>query len=182
MSLQITTQKALIGINTIKVRTNIQQTQGEQTINTTRPKVNIKTENPQVIIDQSQCFKEIGLKNYLDLTKEAAKRGIQQALKYIGTIVEDGDRMAMIGNDIPPAIPELAEKNAWKEGGFNIGLIPKSRPKIEVKGDLQIDWELGKVDVNYKASKLGIDYQRGKIDIYLKQKPSIDIQHMDVRA
>ncbi|EOC99390.1 hypothetical protein L21TH_2571 [Caldisalinibacter kiritimatiensis] len=162
---------------------NIQQPRGEQTIRTTKPKANIKSEKPKVIIDQYQCFAEAGLKNFLDLTKEAAQLGRQKALEAITRIVQDGNRMAMIQKNMPPAIPELAEKNAWDDNlDYNIGLIPKSRPKIEVKGDLKIDWVLGKVDINYKVNKPKINYNPAKVEIYIKQKGSIDVQYVDVKA
>ncbi|SHH69849.1 hypothetical protein SAMN02745135_01724 [Caloranaerobacter azorensis DSM 13643] len=181
MSLQITTTRVMIQINIIDGKMSICQPRGEQNIHTTMPKVRIEFEKPKVIIDQYQCFAEAGLKNYLDLTKEAARFGYQKVLEGIARIAEDGDRMAQIENGMPPAIPELAEKNAWEELDYNIDFIPKSRPKIDVEGRLKIDWELGKVNIDYKVNKPIINFQRGKVEIYLKQKPSIKIRYIDVK-
>lgn len=182
MPLQITTTKPIIGIQTTNGQMSIQQSRGEQTIRTTMPKANIKSEKPKVIIDQYQCFAEAGLKNFLDLTKENAQLGGQRALEAIARIAQDGDRLAMIQKNMPPAIPEIAEKNAWDELDYNIGTIPKSRPKIEVTGDLKIDWVLGKVNIDYKANKPSIHYKMGRVDIYLRQKGNIDIQYVDIKA
>lgn len=180
--LQINTIRPQIQINTINGQMEIRQPKGEQSIHTTMPKVKIESETPRVIIDQYQCFAESGLKNYLDLTKEAARLGYQKVLEGITRIVEDGNRMAQIENGMPPAIPELAEKNAWEELDYNIDTIPKSRPKIDVEGSLNIDWELGRVNIDYKINKPIINFQRGKVEIYLKQKPSIEIKYVDERV
>lgn len=179
--LKINTIRPQIQINITKGQIGIRQPKGEQSIHTTMPKVKIESEKPKVIIDQYQCFAESGLKNYLDLTKEAARLGYQKVLEGITRIVEDGNRMAQIENGMPPAIPELAEKNAWEELDYNIDVIPKSRPKIDVKGSLKIDWELGKANIDYKINKPIINFQRGKVEVYLKQKPSIDIRYVDAR-
>ena len=47
-------------------------------------KVNIHTELPKVIIDQYECFASAGLKGNYDFTREAAQRGYQQVLDFIG--------------------------------------------------------------------------------------------------
>ncbi|RKD32333.1 DUF6470 family protein [Thermohalobacter berrensis] len=183
MGLKINTTWAKLAMNTTRGQMKIQQPRGEQTIKQTKPQVKIKSEKPKVIIDQYQCFAEAGLKNFLDLTREQINLARQAALEGIGRRAQDGDRMAMIQKNMPPAIPEIAEKNAWDdELDYNVDLMPKSRPKIQVKGDLKIDWVLGKAEINYTPKKPKTNYQRGKVEIYLKQKGSIDIQYVDVKA
>ena len=183
MPIQITTTKALIGINTTRGKQTISQPKGEQTIKTTAPKLKIRREAPRVIIDQYQCFAEAGLKNYIDLTKEYADLGHQYAMEGIARRVEDGNRMAMIQKNMPDAIPELAEKNAWDpQAEFNMGTIPRSRPKIDVEGSLDIDWEMGNVDIQYTPQKPIIDFNPGKVEVYLRQKPSIEMNYVDARV
>lgn len=164
-----------IQIKTTNAQVTIEQPKGKQTITTTKPKAIMNSEKPHVIIDQYQCFAEAGLKNYLDLTKENAHFARQKVLEGIARIVDDGNRLAMIDKNMPPAIPELAEKNAWSnQKEFDIGTIPSSRPKIEVRGHLDINWEMGKVNIDYKVNKPIINYKRGKVEYSLKQKPRID--------
>lgn len=180
MGLQINTVKPLLEVNVTRPGMSISQSNGEQTITTAKAKLNIQSEKPRVIIDQYQCFAEAGLKNYLDLTKEGARLGAQKAMEAIARYIEDGDRMAQIENGTPQAIPELAEKNAWKpQQVFDIGTIPKSRPKIDVEGSLNIEWQMGNVNIDYKVNKPKIDIRPNKVEIYLKQKPSIDIRYIN---
>ena len=183
MSLTINTVRPQIQINTTNARLDIQQPKGEQQLRTTMPKAIIRSEKPKVIIDQYQCFAESGLKNVMDLTREAAQLGRQAAMQAIARIAEDGNRLAQVENKMPDAIPELAEKNAWApERVYDIATMPMSRPKIDVVGSIDIQWEMGKVNHTYTPRKPVVNYIPGKVDIYLKQKPSIEIRYIDEKV
>lgn len=180
MRLSITTVKPILEHNTTWGKMNIEQPKGEQSITQIPPRMEIDRELPKVIIDQYQCFAEAGLKNYRDLTLDNVQFAKQKVAEAISRIISDGRRMASIENNMPEAIPELAKRNSQKpEKQFIFDLIPKSRPKIDVTGHLNINWQLGKADINYRPVKPNIDYQRGSVDIYLKQRPSIEINFID---
>jgi len=182
MSFVINTVKGQIGIDTTRGSMEMQQPRGEQSISQTKAKMNIQSELPRVIIDQYECFAEAGLKNMRDLTAEYAQLGKQAAFEGIARRVDDGNRLATIGNNMPNAIPEIAKKNAWKpEREFGLATIPKSRPKIDVTGSLNIEWQLGGTDISFTPRQPIINYQPGKVDIYLKQRSSIDIRYVDER-
>ncbi|WP_041701352.1 DUF6470 family protein [Gottschalkia acidurici] len=179
-NLSITTVKGQIGIDTARGSYSIRQPKGEQSITQKSAKMNIDKQAPKVIIDQYDCFAEVGLKNNIDFITEVAQLGKQAAIKAIGRIVEDGNRMAMIQKRMPPAIPELAEKNSRPtQYEFNFKLIPTSRPKIDVEGYLNINWELGGAEISYSPKKHEIDYNLGKVNIYMKQYPEIKYQYID---
>lgn len=179
MALQINTIKPQIQIQTIKGEFSIRQPKPEVSIKTERPKLNIDSELPKVKIDQYQPFSEAGLKNYIDLTKENAMYAKQKVMEAIARYVDDGNRLAMIEISQDP-IPELAEKNAWgNEKVFDIGTLPKSRPEIDVTGRLDINFTMGKVSIDVKINKPIINITRNKVNIYLKQKPEIDIRYVD---
>lgn len=166
MPLTINSTKPQLQITTTNARLNIQQPKGELSITQTKPAMTIDRQLPRVLIDQSQQFSEVGLKKWYELIDEYAQLGRQQALKGIARIVEDGNRMAQIQKRMPPAIPELAQKNSTPSKlEFNFDMIPKTRPKIEVEGYLNIDWQLGKTEINYKLRKPIVEYTPGRVDI-----------------
>jgi len=182
MPISITTVKGQIGINTTNAYLDIRQPKGEQSIRQIKPQMTVDRELPKVIIDQSQCFAEAGRKPISQVVSEYAQLGRQQALEGIARIVEDGNRMAMIQNKMPAAIPEIALKNSTpKQNEFNFGLIPTSRPKIDVTGYLNINWQLGGVEYSYTPRKPIADYNPGKVDIYMKQYPKTEIRFIDTR-
>ncbi|SKC55899.1 DUF6470 family protein [Maledivibacter halophilus] len=178
--LKITTTPALIGINTINAKLDISQPKADLNMHTEHAKVEINSENPKVIIDQYQCFAEAGLKNILDLTRETAQISKQAALKGIERRVSQGNQMADIHKDYNP-IAEMADYNAFElfNREFNFGLIPKSRPKIDIiEGNVDIKVHEGKANMDVKINRPQVDYTRGKVEIYLRQKNSIDIQYI----
>lgn len=125
---------------------------------TTYPKVYIDRELPKVIVDQYECFAEAGLKNNTDLSREFVEYARSQFLAGVDKIVSEGNRMARIENRMPDAIPEIAFDNAMENKDWNIDIIPKSRPKIDVKGHLNLEWKMGKLNF-YKESVL--NYKKG---------------------
>lgn len=180
MRLSITTIKPILEHNTTWGTMSIEQPKGEQNITQIPAKMEIDRELPKVIIDQYQCFAEAGLKNNMDLTLDNTHFAKQKVMEAISRIVSDGDRMASIENHMPEAVPELSEQNTWTpEREFNFDLVPKSRPKIDFTGHLNINWQLGKADINYTPRKPVINHQPSKVEFYLKQRPSIEIRFID---
>lgn len=178
--LKISTTPALIGINRTPGKLEIQQPGPDVNMNTQHPKVEIDSELPKVQIDQYQSFADAGLKNFLDLTREAAQLGKQAAMRGIERRVRQGNELADIQNGFG-AIPRQAQENAFElfNKEFNIGTVPKSRPKIDlIEGKVNIQVHEGKVNMDVKVNRPTIDYTRGKVDIYLRQKNSIEIQYI----
>lgn len=166
MSLSITTPKPQLQIKTTSSRLSIQQPKGEFSITRTNPEISIDRQLPRVLIDQSRAFSEAGLKRWWELMDEYAKLGKMQALNAIARIVDDGNRMAQIQNKMPPAIPELALKNSTTPPfEVNFDIVPKSRPKIEVEGHLNIDWKLGELKISYTLREPIIEYTPSVVDI-----------------
>lgn len=180
MPIRINTVKAQLQIRTTKGKIEIQQPKGELEIKQKRAKMIISGERPKVIIDQYQCFAESGLKNNADLAKQFAALGKRRVMEGISRRTFEGRRMMNIKIGNPNAISELAMRNSQpKTLKFNYDIMPKSRPSIEIEGGQSIDWELGGVEVNYTPRNPIISFKKGKIEVYLSQKPSIDIRYID---
>lgn len=183
MPFQIQSQQAKIGINTVKGSFYMRQPKGELNIETTKTKMNVDRKLPMVIIDQHQCFAEAGLKSVFELTREYAQMGRQKVLEAIANMNQEGDRLSDIRENMPPAIPEIAKsKIGGEEKQFNIDTIPKSRPKIDVEGYLNISWEIGGTNINYISQKPIINIEKNKVEIYLRQRPKLDIRYIDERV
>ncbi len=181
--LKITSTPALIGIKTTPGKLDIRQPKADVNMHTEHPKVEIKNDLPKVKIDQYQCFAEAGLKNFSDLNKEGAQLARQAAMEGIARRVRQGNELAAIETKTDP-IPSQAEENAFElfNKEFNFDLVPKSRPKIElIRGKADITLHRGKVEMDVRVNKPIINYTRGKVEIYLKQRNSIEIEHIENR-
>ncbi|MDK2800251.1 MAG: hypothetical protein PWQ70_1870 [Clostridiales bacterium] len=175
--LRISQTYAQIGIQTQNDRLQLHTTQPKLNIHQEHVQVELESELPRVRIDQYQCFAEAGLKNNIDLLKEAAQLAQQQSMQYTAEIASDGDRLAAIENN-GDAIVEIAERDAYPEKEFNIDTIPKSRPKIEVIGNLEISFKPGGVQYNAVPGKVENNTNPGQVNIYMRQWPSIIFQYI----
>jgi len=176
--LQIKSTPALIGINTIPGRQSIRQPKGELSVTTSRAEMRIDRELPKVLIDQYQCFAEAGLKNPTDLMKDISQWCYKCLMEGIANYNQEGDMLAQIEKGGNP-MPMIAENRAFPRYDFNIDFIPKSRPKIDVTGYINIEWDIKKPVINYEVRKPVIDYQPGKVEITLRQWPSLEINFVD---
>jgi len=183
LPLSITTIKGQIGIKTTNAYLDVRQPKGEQSIRQIKAQMIVDRQLPKVLIDQSQPFAEAGRKPWSQVAAEYAQMGRQQAIEGIARIVDDGNRMAMIQRKMPEAIPEIALKNSTpKQHEFNFGMIPTSRPRIEVTGHLNIDWQIGGVEYNFTPRRPVADYHPGKAEIYMEQYPQINFKYIDNRV
>lgn len=176
--LQINTTPGLIGINTILGRQSIEQPQGELTVNQAKSQMHIDRELPQVIIDQYECFAEAGLKNNTDLRREISQLSYKCLMDSIANYNQEGDMLAQIEKPGNP-LPTIAENKAFPQYEFNIDFIPKSRPKIDVTGHINISWDIHKPTINYEVRRPVVDYQPGKAEIYMRQWPRVEIRFID---
>lgn len=190
MSIQITTQRAILGWNTNNAKLDISGNGASNILkmSTTKPMVMLKTEKPQIQIDQSQCFAEAGLMSISDLIADNAEYGKQKVSEGISRIVEQGNQLAAIENGGDP-ITEQAQSNAYDmfEHEFVYTTIPKSRPKIDfIRGTVDAQLQEGKVNNETQFKKLDVNYTPGKVEYFMKQYQSINISftgnNLDVKA
>ncbi|MBF8982980.1 hypothetical protein IZY60_05475 [Lutibacter sp. B2] len=184
MPLEINTTNAQIGMEITNAKVDIQQPQADVNMKTKHAQVNIKSENSKIHIDQSVCFSESGLKDVFELIKSSANLGKQRASQAIARISSEGDQLMRIENGGNPIISQ-AIRNAFEADNkdYNIGLTPKSRPKISATDPkLNIDFQKGEVNIDVNVNKPIINYQPGKVNIYLNQKDSINIEYVDVKG
>lgn len=180
MDLRITTQNGFIGINTTPEKMNIDYGKSNYNFQTKNPSIDMQITQPKVKIDQSKPLAEIGLKKVFDFISSNVQKGRQAAFRGIGRIASQGDELARIetGSNV---IASQAEYNAFDQNKkeANIDFIPKSRPKIDLeKGKVNINLQEGEVDIQSKPQDVDLNLDRGKVEIYLRQKPFIDIEYI----
>ena len=182
MGLSIRTTNIQLGIERIPSRLQMETRIAKLELHQKHAKVNITSEKPKVIIDQYQCFAEAGLKNNGDFIREAAQRGYQQVMDYIGQTAQDGNSLAAIEKGGNP-IAAIAARKFSPEKSFGLAFIPQSRPKIDVTGRLDIQWDRNWEGVNtgvegkYIPGYAKMDFEPARINIYVKQYPLVEIKY-----
>lgn len=184
MGLSIRTTPTKIAIETKLGGLNWQTKQARLELRQKHAKVNIRTEQPMVQIDQYQCFAESGLKNNSDFMKEQAQKGHQSIIGYTGKVSQNGDSMAKIGHKANIMI-NIAKNQALTKHQFGIGMMPRSRPRVSVRGgtvEIQAEQRNNMGEINgvrsiYSSGNISFDYTPTKVDIRIESLSSIDISY-----
>ncbi len=178
--MRITSQFALIGIQTTLGKMEIQQPKAEMHFNTEHAKVEIHSEQIQVQIDQTIPFAEAGLKSPMDESRDLAAFSRQQAMEAIAHISRQGDELGAIENKTNP-VPDQAIENAFEriQVETNIDLIPKTRPKIDfIGGNVDIQVKEGNPNLRIEVNKPIVHIEKNKVEAYLRQRNSIQIEYV----
>lgn len=169
MKLVIDSQSAKVGIDIYNASVNRKTGDAKVSIDTKETQINIDATMPKVLIDQSRCFSESGLKTNSELTADYAAEGVGKMNQGVARIVAQGNQLAQIGSN---PIPAQAEYNAYGQFEHSFGLVcmPKSRPQINlVKGQLDIGFS-GDVKIGYQKGYNDAQYNPGRVQVYLDQK------------
>lgn len=175
--LRIEQTYAKIGVENYKGQLDIKSQLSRLQLQRSDAKIEIEKQAPRVLIDQHPCFASAGLKNNTELNEEAAQRAKQQAMEYIGRRAADGDALANIKNKGNP-IAEIARRDSYQVHEFDIDLIPKERPRIEVEGYIKFSAQMGEVKGNVEEGFADINFSNPKLSFYLREKPSLNIQYV----
>lgn len=176
-SLSIRTSPTVLNYHSQPAKIHIENPKGSQLdIKIEQPQLEMQSTQPKVLIDQSQCFAESGLKSIGALISDTASFAYSKGLEAIGKIVDQGNQMADVHKGDP--IPDQAAYNAYDQfvREWNIVTMPRSRPDITViEGKVNITVKRGQVQNNTRLQLPKITYNPGKLDIYVKQHYSIKI-------
>jgi AraC-like DNA-binding protein len=145
-----------------------------------KPDISISTSYPEIDIDLSRCRSEMGYSSMPELARRFRDEGLQAALDYIQSKAAEGDTLAALEKGV--TIQDVAFNAAFPEPpDFNVDMIPKSPPQINVKeGRVEIDLIYGSVKVYAKPSFLSIDFKPARVEISMEKNPYISIKAVPV--
>jgi hypothetical protein len=143
----------------------------------TRPaEVSIRREEPRLEIDTSHVRGELGFREHLPFFRHCASLGWQEAVAGTKQKAREGDRMARYYTG-EKAIAAIARENSVDSAEVNLALWPTRPPEIKVDtGGLDVEVEPGGTVIDYAPARVGGDFTWGKVQVYLRQKPGIEIR------
>lgn len=178
MDIRINQTWARIGHWTENAKQTIEQPKADLSIEQISGRFDIKTELPKVLIDQTECFAEVGLKGPLRLIYDQGQRAQQIALEAIGQIASEGDQM-MMSQAGGKVIADISfTKFVPAPFDWNIAFLPQSRPKIEVTGSQNIQFEKGGAKIEAKANAPIIEATTGRVNYEMLQHSSISFEYV----
>ncbi|QSQ10410.1 hypothetical protein H0A61_02817 [Koleobacter methoxysyntrophicus] len=186
MSIQISFNFARIGLDIYKGNFLFTAPAADMNLRQIPAELKIHIEGPRVEIDQEKSMEEIGAGGHMALARKIVRKGLQTSMDYISMIARHGDMLAEIEKN-QDALQEVIEESVWHKDKkeINVECIPKTMPRVYVKGSLDIDVIPGGVRLDVDEGKLNIDFDRARVDIYLLQKAKITVEtgkNLDVKA
>lgn len=129
----------------------------------TLPYLQVTTHLPEVEVDAQQAWNDLGLKHIGEAMRERAQRGQAAALRYIGAIAQEGDRMAQVEIS-DNVVVELAKEKWPPHRELNVGIAPKQL-----------------LDVRVTTGRVDVALTPGRVIVELPHIASAG-RHIDVRA
>lgn len=176
--IRITSSDAKIGLNIHQPIQKIQQPKADIQIYQPSANITMNKRPSKLTIDQTRALADVGIKPTGVVVKEAANKGYQSFLQGLARRAQQGDQLMKIEKGGSPLASQAKVNGERPSKSFNVGFIPSYNSVV-------IDYDPGELDIQVSRNKPIIDvrpnkpiheYTPGTTDVYLAQKPTIDIQ------
>ena len=159
----------------------LQQPQADLNIEQPAAILEINTTQPQMQVDMSQFWRDVGLKPTKDLISENAQKARQEMLQGISRRVSEGRQMMLgagkgRGSDTMKSIA-MQNHGPERAGPYNIKFIPSYQSiKVDIQPgttDVNIERQYPKIDV--QVNKPIHDYTPGDVNGTMLVRPDVNI-------
>ncbi|MCM3288570.1 DUF6470 family protein [Paenibacillus sp. MER 180] len=169
--IRIEQQFAQIGLNTTQGRLEVQSPKGELEIQRAQTQMTNNVEPGSLNIDSSDAWMALGKGKHLNWLKLVYSQMDQQYLNNLGSIVEEGNRLAKF-SDGSNAIAEIASQRFQETSLVQYtGEASYNNVKLEYKPSRNdMSWTSGNTDIQYKSYKPEVSYSMGEVKTYMRQQ------------
>ena len=181
-------QSAQIGVRSSHARMQISKPEGQMTIQSTTPQMQLDTQMPRFTVPRQQINNESGLAGPLTFAKSFRDRGRQAAMRATANYRNDGNFIAnphIPGDKSIPLLSKNRMKRALERPEINIGLMPSSPPSLNwTRGDISINWSKHSISVDWTGENTAgvsadIDFP---VQVSLSRRPSINVSAVSFPA
>lgn len=168
---------AQIKISSYQGRQEIEEPKADLSIEQPKAEMQVEKVPSRLTIDQSRARADVDLKSAPERIADAVRQGRQDLLEGIARRTQEGDEMMKIENG-GSAIAGIAKQHrVLPQHEYGLGWIPST-------GSVQINYDPGRVDINWRVNKPIIDvqthkpvinYTPGNVEISMKQYNSLNI-------
>lgn len=175
--IQLTITDIQMNTNVTDAKQHIQQPHATQHIEQSAAKLEIHTKDAKVLIDNSQLWRDLGLKPTGELISEYAEKGRQANLKAIAQKMSEGSQLRETAGKGQNAVQQMAVQKFGPKptNNINIKFIPSyNAVKINVQpGDVDIRITPQDVKIDVKVNKPIINYTPGEISGTMIVRPDV---------
>lgn len=175
-TIRLDIQSAKIGIDIQRGQWDIRQPQPTVEMHTTPTKIEMRSAQGELHIDQSKAWDALGIGSNVTFMNRIYSESKDIALQGIARIVENGNRMAAIEKKGNP-IADIAAEQAFEPSEMNY-LGEASYDNVDLdytQHQVEYDVNPGSVSIQITPHKPEISYTPGKVSIYLQQYPKVEM-------
>ncbi|MEN6351306.1 MAG: DUF6470 family protein [Syntrophomonas sp.] len=177
MDLKISQQYGRIGLNIQKPQVKLNITLPKENVSCKISKVIISSPDPKLYLDQTQCWEDMGYRTPEAFGGYMASNGQSKVMAGIARRAQEGDTLAAIdkGNTVQSVIASRIRSESTCE--YTIAYIPKHPPQVEPEVEnIEVNVEAGGASASVQLGSVDYNAPWAKVDMYLLQKPSIDVK------
>jgi hypothetical protein len=175
--ISIQQQYAKLGYNSDPVgEQSIRQPRATFELNTSKPKLDIRSPRGELDIDQSKAWAALGVGSNLETMNHIYAKARNVTLQGIGRIVDKGNRLAAI-HENTNAIADIATQGAIEFFEYDY-YVDASYDNVDLHytaNKSSINAERGTVNLHAQMNPAELDYTRGKMEFYMLQHASVKI-------
>jgi len=178
VQLQMTSQLALIGINTTRPMLQPQLVRPQLELQIEEPRLEIHSPRPVLHIDQTQCFADMNRRTPVAFMAYYASQAWSDSNGCIARLATEGDSLGRIENNY--SIADLAMQDLGETAEINVTAIPKQPPKVWADTyPVEFNFQRGIVKGTLQQNKTEGNFQRGQVNIYIRQQNYLQIDWID---
>lgn len=146
-------------------------------VSSTNGTLSIKTTAPTLHISSYEARKSLGFSTVGDRLKEGTRKASDNVVRYIKAANELGRNLSRIDKGV--TIGSLVKQKILERPSSITMFIPSTGVDISWDaGDIQMDYEVGTLDYNWKKNIRDFSYVPGSVQLNIIQKPSIEITYL----
>ena len=182
LQLQISTQPTRLVYSSHNAQPNPKTTQPLLTMETKPPLLEIHQPHGELTIDSTPCRSALGFKTNADFARDNAQYGQETALKTIGKIAQEGDRLSAIQNKANTIANIAADNSRHTEiPRVTLNYVPLPQITYQAK-PVEFNLDEGKVSYKLIPGTVQGDYQPAGIDFQVNQYAKVEYSTVDVEV
>jgi hypothetical protein len=181
--IRLQSMNAKLNIQTQKGQLVIQQPPAELSIQQPKAELEIERTSSKLTIDQTKAREDVELKSIFKRIEEAAQMGIQAVNEWTARRIQEGDELMRIENMGNPIAEQAKRHHNLPEHEFGIGWIP-SEGSVKINydpGKLDVNWQINKPIIEANVQKPIINYDPGKVNISMQQYQSLKVDFENLK-
>ncbi|WP_214627318.1 DUF6470 family protein [Paenibacillus agaridevorans] len=175
--LQIQSVNAKIGMKSEAGKFDISQPRAQMNIQTEPSILNVKSEQPVVVVDMSAMWDALNGGSHLQYMNRIYNQSGKFVVEAVRGTVEEYNRIGEILTDVDQ-VGEVAWSNLTKEPVQIEVYGSASYDNVQFEAEISkpdINFNRGHVEIDIRPQKVEVSFTRGQLQIYMERYPSLQI-------